>query len=76
MPMFRSKFGSGTPPVQSRPSSRAERLVEACGIQNIDGAVDQEPAPLKQCRGAPCFSREKKINWGDDDRERFVQNPK
>jgi hypothetical protein len=79
MPMFRSKFGSGTPPVLPRPSSSVECLVEACGIQNIDGAVDREPAPLEQCRVLHAFGWKNIISGGKDgrvDRERFIQNPK
>ncbi|KIM87047.1 hypothetical protein PILCRDRAFT_296612 [Piloderma croceum F 1598] len=64
MPMFRSKFGFGTPPVLPRLSSSAERLVEACGIQNIDGAVDREPAPLEQCRVLHAFGWKNIISGG------------
>lgn len=51
MPMFRSKFGSGVPPVLPRPSSRTDRQVEACDIESINGAVDREPRHLWSTAG-------------------------
>jgi hypothetical protein len=51
MPMFRSKSGSDVPPVLPRPSSRADRRVEACDIESINSAVDREPRPFWSTAG-------------------------